>query len=102
VEASGRSSSGSESDGPHGDRDVVIGQWPDGTAITEAEGRAPADARELRHDLRRYARETRWIRRRSTLAGTARLFGSPRSAIAVVVVAALIASALAFLLPIAR
>lgn len=102
METSGRSSAGSDSDGQRGEHDVVIGQWPDGTAITEAEGRAPQDARELRYELRRIRREARWQRRRSTLAGMAHMLGAPRAVIAVVLVAALIASVVAVLLPIAR
>jgi len=104
VDASGRSGgTGSGWDGTHdGSDDAVIGQWPDGTAITDAECRAPDDARELGADTRRFYREARWSKRRSRLAGVGRALGSPRAAIAVVLLAALVASAVAILLPAAR
>jgi hypothetical protein len=81
---------------------MVIGQWPDGTAITDAECRAPDDLRELTPELRRFKREERWARRRGRLLRTGRVLGSPRAAIAVVLLAALVASAVAMLLPAAR
>jgi hypothetical protein len=107
VDASGRSSSaGSDWDDQRDERDeqdaTVIGRWPDGTAITDADWRAPNDPRALVPDLRQYRREARWIRRRSAAARIGRLLGSPRAAIAVVLLAALIASAIAMLLPAAR
>jgi hypothetical protein len=103
VDASGRSSSaGSGWDGQDEQRDVVVGQWPDGTAITDAECRAPLDARELGSDARRLQREARWTRRRARLAHVGHTLGSPRAAIAVVLLAALVASAIAVLLPAAR
>ena len=107
MDASGRSSSAGsgwddQRDGRDGRDDMVIGQWPDGTAITDAECRAPDDLRELVPDLRRLRREERWTRRRGRLARIARVFGSPRAAIAVVLLAALVASAVAMLLPAAR
>jgi hypothetical protein len=104
VDASERSGgAGSGWDGTHdGSDDAVIGQWPDGTAITDAECRAPDDARELSPDVRRYFREARWARRRAAMAGLGRALGSPRAAIAVVLLAALVASAVAILLPAAR
>jgi len=80
----------------------VIGRWPDGTAITDSECRAPDDLRALSPDLRRYAREARWARRRARMAGFGKQVGSPRAAIAVVLLAALVASAVAMLLPAAR
>ena len=110
MDASGRSSSpGSgwddQRDEPD-DRDererAVIGRWPDGTAITDAECRAPDDPRELLPDWRDYLRERRWTRRRTKLTRAGRVLGSPRAAIAVVLLAALVASAVAMLLPAAR
>ncbi|MGH2877694.1 MAG: hypothetical protein ACRDLV_15690 [Solirubrobacteraceae bacterium] len=87
----------------HDARDgVVVGRWPDGAQITEAECRAPDDLRELTPELRRFLREHRWTRRREKLAGLGRLLGSPRAAIAIVLLAALVASAVAMLLPAAR
>jgi hypothetical protein len=107
VDASGRSSSpGSGSDDQRDERDEregsVIGKWPDGTELRDAECRAPDDARELLTDWRDYLREKRWARRRTKLARVARTLGSPRAAIAVVLLAALVASAVAMLLPAAR
>jgi hypothetical protein len=104
VDASGRSGgAGSGWDGTHEENDdTVIGQWPDGTAITDAECRAPDDPRELSGDARRYFREERWTRRRTHWSGLGRTLGSPRAAIAVVLLAALVASAVAILLPAAR
>ena len=81
---------------------MVIGRWPDGTAITDSECRAPEDLRDLSSDLRRYVRELRWKKRRTRLAGFGKVIGSPRAAIAVVLLAALVASAVAMLLPAAR
>jgi len=107
VDASGRSSSaGSGWDDQrdeHGEQgEAVIGRWPDGTAITDAECHAPEDLRDLAPDLRRFRREARWTRRRARLARAGRFIGSPRAAIAVVLLAAIVASAVAMLLPAAR
>lgn len=81
---------------------TVVGHWPDGTEITEAQCHAPDDPRELLPDVRRYLRTERWARRRVTLIRAGRIIGSPRAAIAVVLLAALVASAVAMLLPAAR
>lgn len=104
VDASGRSSSaGSGWDDQRDERDEsVVGHWPDGTEITQTECLAPDDLRELLPDLRRYLREERWARRRAKLIRAGRILGSPRAAIAVVLLAALVASAVAMLLPAAR
>jgi hypothetical protein len=107
VDASGRSSSAGsgwddQRDGRDKRDDLVVGQWPDGTAITDAECRAPVDLRDLSPELRRYQREERWTRRRRGLVRVGRVLGSPRAAIAVVLLAALVASAVAMLLPAAR
>jgi len=107
VDASGRSSSaGSGWDDQRDESaehdDVVIGRWPDGTAFTDAECRAPDDLRDLTSELRRYLREARWVKRRVRLTRFGRAVGSPRAAIAVVLLAALVASAVAMLLPAAR
>lgn len=80
----------------------MIARWPDGTAITDSECRAPDDLSDLTPDLRRYRREARWTRRRERLARAGRIVGTPRAAIAVVLLAALVASAVAMLLPAAR
>jgi hypothetical protein len=82
--------------------DVVVGRWPDGTAITDAECRAPEDARALSADVRRYRRSLRWSRRRAKLATVAHSVGSPQVLIAGLLLAAIAASALALLLPAAR
>jgi hypothetical protein len=104
VDTSGRSSSaGSGWDDQRDEQDeTVVGHWPDGTEITEAECQAPDDLRELLPDLRRYLRQERWNRRRARLVRVGRVLGSPRAAIAVVLLAALVASAVAMLLPAAR
>ncbi|HEU5354638.1 MAG TPA: hypothetical protein VFU65_09260 [Actinocrinis sp.] len=107
VDASGRSSSaGSGWDDQRDERDEqdqsVVGHWPDGTEITETECQAPDDLRELLPDLRRYLRQERWGRRRAKMVRVGRILGSPRAAIAVVLLAALVASAVAMLLPAAR
>jgi hypothetical protein len=104
VDASGRSNSPDSGwdDQRHERDEAVIGRWPDGTQITDAECRAPDDPRELIGDVRRYQRESRWARRRVGLARAGRVIGSPRAAIAVVLLAALVASAVAMLLPAAR
>jgi hypothetical protein len=107
VDASGRS--GSAGSGWDDQRDParesgepVTVRWPDGTEITDAECCAPDDPRELSSDMRRYRREERWSRRRARLVRVGRIVGSPRAAIAVVLLAALVASAVAMLLPAAR
>jgi hypothetical protein len=104
MDASGLSgSAGSDSDGARDESNMpVVGRWPDGTAITETAWRAPEDARELSADFRGYARETRRRKRRHTLTGVLHTLGSPRGAVAVVLVAALIASAFAMLMPALR
>jgi len=104
VDASGRSSGpGSGWDDQRDESDnAVIGRWPDGTEFTDADCRAPDDARELIADVRGYFREARWSRRRTKFARVGRVLGSPRAAIAVVLLAALVASAVAMLLPAAR
>lgn len=104
MDASGRSSSaGSGWDDQRDERDgTVVGHWPDGTEITEADCHAPDDLRELLPDMRRYVRRERWTRRRVRLIRVGRVLGSPRAAIAVVLLAALVASAVAMLLPAAR
>ena len=104
MDASGRSSNaGSGWDDQRDERDgTVVGHWPDGTEITEAECLAPDDLRELLPDLRRLLREERWGRRRAKMIRVGRILGSPRAAIAVVLLAALVASAVAMLLPAAR
>ncbi len=96
---SGRDDRREQGEKPDG---VVIGQWPDGAEITEADCRAPDDLRELLPELRSYLHEHRWERRRRKLAGLGRLLGSPRAAIAIVLLAAIVASAVAMLLPAAR
>ncbi len=101
MDASERSSSAGS--GWDDQRDeTVVGHWPDGTEITDAECQAPDDLRELLPELRRYLREERWGRRRAKVVRVARILGSPRAAIAVVLLAALVASAVAMLLPAAR
>ena len=107
MDASGRSSSAGsgwddQRDEPGARDDAVIGRWPDGTAITDADCHAPDDLRDLSAELRRYLREARRVARRGRLSRFGRLFGSPRAAVAVVLLAALIASAVAMLLPAAR
>jgi len=110
VDASGRSSSpGSGWDDQRDERadgdereSAVVGRWPDGTAITDVECRSPDDPRELIADVRDFLREKRWSRRRAKLVRVGHTIGSPRAAVAVVLLAALIASAVAMLLPAAR
>jgi hypothetical protein len=81
---------------------AVVGRWPDGTAITDAECHAPDDARELRADVRRYKRVLRWSRRRTRVAALRRMVGNPRVLVASLLLAAFAASAVALLLPAAR
>jgi hypothetical protein len=71
---------------------AIVAHWPDGTAITEAQWRAPADPRELLPDQRRYFRQQRWVRRRTRVARVARSLGSPRGIIAVLLAGALLAA----------
>ena len=72
----------------------IVAHWPDGTAITEAQLRAPADPRELISDRRRYRRERRWARRRSRIGRALRRLGSPRGVIAALLATALLAASL--------
>jgi hypothetical protein len=81
---------------------VVVGRWPDGTAITDSDCRAPDDARALSTDARRYRRSLRWSRRRVKFAALAHRVSSPQVLIAGLLLAAIAASALALLLPAAR
>lgn len=104
MDASGRSSNPESGwDDQRDERNgIVVGHWPDGTEITEAQCHAPDDPRELLADARRFLRGERWTRRRVKLVRVGRILGSPRAAIAVVLLAALVASAVAMLLPAAR
>jgi hypothetical protein len=80
-------------DAAHEDPEAaIVAHWPDGTAITEAQLRAPADPRELMSDRRRYRREQRWARRRSRTGRALRSLGSPRGVIAVLLSMALLAA----------
>lgn len=82
-------------DAAHEDPEAaIVGHWPDGTAITEAQLRAPADPRELTSDRRRFQREQRWARRRSRITRGLRSLGSPRGVIATLLAAALLAASL--------
>ena len=76
--------------------------WPDGTLISDSERRAPEDARELTHELRRYRREERWAGRRRTLSQARRTLLSPRGIIAILLIAVLAASAMVMALPLLR
>jgi len=69
-----------------------VAHWPDGTAITETQTRAPADPRELIPERRRYLRELRRVRRRGRAARALRVLGSPRGVIAVLLAGALLAA----------
>ncbi|HEX4789612.1 MAG TPA: hypothetical protein VH372_14170 [Actinospica sp.] len=69
-----------------------MAHWPDGTAITEAQWRAPTDPRELIPDQRRYFRELRWGVRRSRAVRMLRSLGSPRGVIAILLAAALLSA----------
>ena len=71
-----------------------MAHWPDGTAITETQWRAPADPRELMPEHRRYRREQRWARRRSRMARRLRSLGSPRGVIAMLLAGVLLAASL--------
>lgn len=80
-------------DASHDEPDsAVVAHWPDGTAITEAQWRAPGDARELSPDQRRYFRELRWVRRRSRASRMVRSLGSPRGVLAILLATALLAA----------
>ncbi|HET9173535.1 MAG TPA: hypothetical protein VFN97_29165 [Actinospica sp.] len=80
-------------DAAHEDAEAaIVGHWPDGTAITEAQLRAPADPRDLVPDRRRYQREQRWSRRRSRMGRGLRSLGSPRGVIATLLALALLAA----------
>jgi hypothetical protein len=77
-------------DAAHEDPEAaIVAHWPDGTAITEAQLRAPADPRELISDRRRYQREQRWARRYSRIG---RVLRSPRGVIAALLAAAMVAA----------
>ena len=91
---------GSDNQSNHGQGSATA--WPDGTLISESERHAPVDARELTHELRRYRREERWAQRRRGLAQTRRTLLSPRGIIAILLIAALAASALVMTLPLLR
>jgi hypothetical protein len=71
---------------------AVVAHWPDGTAITEGQWRAPLDPRELMPDQRRYFRELRWVRRRCRLARTFRVLGTPRGVVAILLATALLSA----------
>lgn len=73
---------------------AIVAHWPDGTAITEAQLRAPADPRALIPERRRYHRELRWGRRRSRAARVLRCLGSPRGVLAVLLALALLAASI--------
>lgn len=76
--------------------------WPDGTPISDAELCAPDDARDLGHELRRLRRELRWAGRRRSAGLIRRTFLSPRGIVAVLLIAALAASATVMVLPVLR
>ena len=71
---------------------AIVAHWPDGTAITEAQWRAPVDPRELIPDQRRYFRELRWAVRRLRLGRALRSLGSPRGVIAILLAMVLLAA----------
>jgi hypothetical protein len=71
---------------------AIVAHWPDGTAITEAQWRAPADPRELIPDQRRYFRQQRWNRRRARALRAVQSLGSLRGVIAVLLAAALLSA----------
>ncbi|MBR7833562.1 hypothetical protein KDL01_09815 [Actinospica durhamensis] len=71
---------------------AIVAHWPDGTAITEGQWRAPVDPRELMPDQRRYQRELRWVSRRSRVAGALRVLGTPRGVVAILLAAALLSA----------
>ena len=76
--------------------------WPDGAPVTESERRAPDDARGLGPELRRLRREVRWAGRRRSMALVRRTLLSPRGIVAVLLIAALAASAAMMVLPLVR
>ena len=86
---------------PEQDQDQAA-TWPDGTPVTESERRAPDDARELGHELRRLRREIRRTGRRRSVALVRRTLLSPRGIVAVLLIAALAASATMMVLPLVR
>jgi hypothetical protein len=71
---------------------AIVAHWPDGTAITEGQWRAPTDPRELMPEQRRYLRELRWVRRRTRMGRTLRGLGTPRGVIAILLAAALLSA----------
>jgi hypothetical protein len=71
---------------------AIVAHWPDGTAITEAQWRAPTDPRDLIPDQRRYFRELRWGVRRSKAARMLRSLGSPRGVISILLALALLSA----------
>jgi hypothetical protein len=71
---------------------AIVAHWPDGTAITEGQWRAPTDPRDLIPDQRRYFRELRWGLRRSRLAQVLRSLASPRGVIAILLATALLSA----------
>jgi hypothetical protein len=71
---------------------AIVAHWPDGTAITEAQWRAPTDPRDLIPDQRRYRRELRWGLRRTRAARALRSLGSPRGVIAILLAMALLSA----------
>jgi hypothetical protein len=80
-------------DAAHEEHDAeIVAHWPDGTAITEAQSRAPSDPRELIPDRRRYFRELRWVRRRGRIGRALRSLSSPRGVIAMLLATALLAA----------
>ncbi len=91
---------GADNQSDHGQGSATA--WPDGTLISESERHAPDDARDLTHDLRRLRREERWAGRRRALSQARRGLLSPRGIIAILLIAALAASALVMALPLLR
>jgi hypothetical protein len=80
-------------DAAHEDPEAaIVGHWPDGTAITEAQLRAPADPRDLLADRRRYQREQRWSRRLTRIGRVLRWLGKPRAVIAALLALAILAA----------
>lgn len=91
---------GSDNQANHGQDSAIA--WPDGTLITESERRAPADARELGPELRRLRREERRTARRRSLCSARHTMLSPRGIVALLLIAALAASATVMALPLLR
>ena len=73
---------------------AIVAHWPDGTAITEAQLRAPADLRALTPERRRYLRELRWGRRRGRAAWMLRSLRSPRGVLAMLLAMAMLAASI--------